>query len=59
MRARPMPGAHIAVARCDGAADAQIAVLAVHVVHSGARLVAQPDAEVLDLDRALLWDLLQ
>lgn len=59
VRAGPVSGAHIAVALRDGAADAQVAVLAVHVVDSRAGLVAQPDAEVLDLDGALLWDFLE
>lgn len=54
-----VPGTHVTVALCDGATDAKVAVFAVHVVHSRTGLVTQPDAEVLDLDRALLWDLLE
>lgn len=57
--ASPVSRAHVAVALCDGAAHAQVTVFTVHVVYSRPRLVAQPDAEVLDLDRALLWDFLK
>lgn len=49
---------HVAVALSDGTANGQITVLAVHVVRTGARVVAQPDAEVLDAQRSLLQDAL-
>ena len=48
------PGAvtssHIAVALGHGGADCQVAVLTVHVVGSGPRVVSKPDAEVLDFE---------
>lgn len=52
-------GTHVPVALSHSTADAQVAVLPVHVVHSGTRLVTQPDTKVLDLDRALFWDFLK
>lgn len=52
-----MPGTHVAVALSHGAGNAKVTVLAVHVVGAGTRVVPQPDAEVLDLDRRLLRDL--
>ena len=41
----------------DGVRPGQLAVLLVHVVGAGPRIVADPDAEVLDLERPLLGDL--
>lgn len=54
MGASAMAGSHVAVALGDGTADGQVAVLTVHVVSSRTRVVTQPDAEVLDLQRSLL-----
>lgn len=51
-------GSHIAVALGDGGSDSQVTVLAVHVVGAGTRIVTQPDAKVLDLQRGPLGDLL-
>jgi len=51
-------GAHVAVALSDGTADGQVTVLAVHVVGARAGIVAQPDAEVLDLHGRRLVHLL-
>jgi len=48
---------HILVHALDGGAACHLTVLLVHVVGAGARVVAQPDAEVLDLERVLLVDL--
>lgn len=49
---------HVAVALGDSTANGQITVLAVHVVGTGARIVAQPDAEVLHVQWSLLQDAL-
>lgn len=45
-----MTSAHVTIALCDGTTNGQITVLAVHVVCARTRIVAQPDAEILDLD---------
>lgn len=52
-----MTGGHILVESIDGGASGHLAVLLVHVVGAGARVVADPDTKVLDLLRALLADL--
>lgn len=52
-----MTGGHILVEGIDGGDAGQLTVLLVHVVSAGARVVADPDAEVLDLLGALLGDL--
>jgi len=44
-------GTHVTIALGDGGRDGQVTVLAVHVVSAAAGVVAQPDAEVLDLLR--------
>jgi hypothetical protein len=49
-----MTRAHVAVARCHRTANGQVTVLSVHVVGARPRVVAQPDAKVLDLQRCLL-----
>lgn len=49
-----MAGGHVTVALSDGSADGHVAVLAVHVVCARPRVVTQPNAEVLDLQRRLL-----
>lgn len=49
-------GSHVRVQSLNGVSAAQLAVLLVHVVGAGARVVANPDAEVLDLLGARLSD---
>jgi hypothetical protein len=50
-------GGHILVKSVDGSNAGHLTVLLVHVVGAGARVVADPDTEVLDLLGALLVDL--
>jgi hypothetical protein len=50
-------GSHILVKGVDGGDTGHLTVLLVHVVGTGARVVADPDTEVLDLLGALLVDL--
>lgn len=50
-------GGHILVQSIDGGNAGHLTVLLVHVVGAGARVVADPDTEVLDLLGALLGDL--
>lgn len=52
-----MTSSHVAVALRHSSAHGQVSVLSVHVVSTGTRVVSQPDAKVLDLDRRLLCDL--
>lgn len=52
-----MTGSHILVQGLDGISPRHLTELFVHVVSSGARVVTDPDAEVLDLQGALLVDL--
>lgn len=52
-----MTGSHVLVEGIDGVRSGHLAVLLVHVVGAGARVVTDPDTEVLDLLRALLVDL--
>lgn len=59
MGASSVPGSHVAVALSDGATDAEVTVLAVHVVYTRAGLVTQPDAKVLDLHWTPLWNFLE
>lgn len=51
-------GSHVLVESLNGLSAGHLAVLLVHVVGTGARVVAEPDTEVLDLERVLLVDLL-
>merc|ERR1711911_422389 len=53
-----MTGSHITVALSDSSRHSQVAVLTVHVVGSGARVITQPDTEVLNLQWSLFMDLL-
>jgi hypothetical protein len=55
--ARSVAGSHILVESVDSGNTGHLTVLLVHVVGAGARVVADPDAEVLDLLGALLVDL--
>ena len=50
-------GGHVLVEGIDGLAAGHLAVLLVHVVGTGARVVTDPDTEVLDLLGALLMNL--
>ena len=50
-------GGHVGVEGLDGGGPRELAVLLVHVVGAGPRVVADPDAEVLDLQGVLLGDL--
>jgi Holliday junction resolvasome RuvABC ATP-dependent DNA helicase subunit len=52
-----MSGSHILVHGLDGIGSGHLAVLLVHVVGTRARIISDPDAEVLDLQWALLRDL--
>lgn len=49
-------GSHVLVQGLNGISSAELAELLVHVVGAGARVVTQPDAEVLDLGGTLLVD---
>ena len=55
--ARSVTGGHVLVESLDGGNAGHLTVLLVHVVRAGARVVAQPDAEVLGLQRLGLGDL--
>jgi hypothetical protein len=55
--ARSVAGSHILVQSVDSGNTGHLTVLLVHVVGTGARVVADPDTEVLDLLWALLVDL--
>lgn len=50
-------GSHVLVEGLDGVGAGHLTVLLVHVVGTRARVVADPDAKVLDLLWALLVDL--
>lgn len=52
-----MAGSHVLVEGLDGIDTAELTELLVHVVGAGARVVAEPDAKVLDLEGLLLSDL--
>lgn len=52
-----MTGGHILVQSIDGGDTGHLTVLLVHVVGTGARVVLEPDTEVLDLLGLLLVDL--
>lgn len=52
-----MTGGHILVESIDSGNTGELTVLLVHVVGSGARVVTDPNTEVLDLLGALLVDL--
>ena len=55
--ASAVAGSHVRVAGLDGGVAGQLTVLLVHVVGTGARVVSDPDTEVLDLEGLLLVDL--
>ena len=50
-------GGHVLVERLDGGSARELTELLVHVVRARARVVADPDTEVLDLQGLLLVDL--
>ena len=50
-------GSHVLVEALDGISAAELTELLVHVVGSRTRVVAKPNAEVLDLQRLLLVNL--
>ena len=50
-------GGHVLVEGLDGVGAGHLTVLTVHVVSAGAGVVADPDANVLDLEGVLLVDL--
>ena len=54
---RTVAGSHVLVERLDGVRTAELTELLVHVVRARARVVADPDTEVLDLERLLLVNL--
>jgi len=53
-----MSGCHVLVHSLDCISSRHLTVLLVHVVGARAGVVSDPDAEVLDLQRALLVDLM-
>lgn len=55
--ASTVTGSHVRVQSLDGISAGHLAVLLVHVVCTGARVVSQPDTEVLDLLGVLLVNL--
>jgi len=57
--AGPMSRSHILVQGLDSIGAGELTVLFVHVVSSTARIVADPDAEILDLQGPLLVDHIQ
>ena len=50
-------GSHVLVEGLDGIRTSELTELLVHVVGAGAGVIAEPDTEVLDLQRLLLVDL--
>jgi hypothetical protein len=50
---------HVLVESLNGLGPAHLTELLVHVVGAGAGVVAEPDTEVLDLEGALLVDLVR
>lgn len=55
--ASAVTGSHVLVHGLNGVAARHLAVLLVHIVGARARIVADPDTKVLDLERVLLVDL--
>ena len=55
--ASAVAGSHVLVERLDGVRTAELTELLVHVVGTRARVVAEPDTKVLDLQRLLLMNL--
>jgi len=57
--ASAVAGGHVLVESDNGLTSGHLTVLLVHVVGTRARVVSDPDTEVLDLERVLLVDLVQ
>lgn len=55
--ASTVAGSHVLVESLNGLSAGHLTELLVHVVGTGARVVAEPDTEVLDLEGALLGNL--
>ena len=55
--ASTVAGGHVLVERLDRVCTTELPELLVHVVRAGARVVAEPDTEVLNLQRFLFVDL--
>lgn len=53
----PVPGSHVLVEGLDSICTGELTVLLVHVVGAAARVVTDPDTEVLNLHGSLLVDL--
>lgn len=58
MSTSAMASSHVAIALSHSSRDGHISVLAVHVVSSRARIIAQPDTKVLNLQWASVMNLL-
>lgn len=56
-KAGTVTSSHVLVEGLNSLGPAHLTELLVHVVGTGARVVAEPDTEVLDFERALLVDL--
>jgi hypothetical protein len=56
---RTMPSSHILIETLNGIRARELTVLLVHVVCTGTRVVADPNAEILNLQRLLFVDLQQ
>jgi hypothetical protein len=54
---RTMPSSHILIQAFDGIGARELTVLLVHVVCTRARVIADPDSEVLDLQWLLFVNL--
>jgi hypothetical protein len=52
-----MPGSHVLVESFYGIGSGHLTVFLVHVVGAGSRIIADPNAKVLDLERAFLVNL--
>lgn len=52
-----VPCGHVLVERLDGIGTAEFTEFLVHVVRAGTRIIAQPNAKVLDLEWLLFVDL--
>ena len=55
--ASTVAGSHVLIESLDGIRTGEFAELLVHIMCTGARVVAEPDTEVLDLQGFLLMDL--
>jgi len=53
---RTMPGSHILIVALDGIRARELTVLLVHVVCTRARVITDPNTEVLDLQRLLFMN---